>query len=320
MDYSNRFLLIMIAEDNHLSNVKTLQSVFCQTYPNLHLLVCNDASDQFQGERLLYSFWQAKQGQKVTMAENRHPLGYALTVKKHLQAHACDYVMVLRAGQCLTHGDALKEYVNALECSPDASVAIARAQCCGKEGQSTEQIFCQDDHSFPRQLPDGMFVYRANVLREWLEQTESDGGEDTFYVTVADALRASNVIQLSDVLCQYREDSPKEETAAQEGGANILEKQTGAVKKIFRQIRRRKKLMNWLFKQSRFRKLLIYLILALQLLICALLFFTLLPGAGCVVGILFAVVALLAFAWCAGLVLFNLYFRKYPERLLTDDE
>jgi len=78
-------LLIAMLNNNHLSNVRTLQSIYSQTHPEIYLVICNDAIPKFDCERIIYNLFDKPDNIKgIYLKENRYPLGGI-----HERYHSC---------------------------------------------------------------------------------------------------------------------------------------------------------------------------------------------------------------------------------------
>lgn len=333
MSDNKQFLVVMFANDNHLSNVKTLQSILKQQYENVFLLVCNDATNNFQAERLLYNFWENKSEgiQQIFLAENHAPMGVCATLKEKLACTDAEYVMVVHSGEYLNEPETLEECAAAMEQNADAAALATHADVWFTDMSEIDETLTYDDDT-PRYLRDCMFVYRYQALKKALENEE----QGTFlWETAIDSItrQGGRVAKGQFSACKLTKASIEDEkndvpqALGNERMLNIARKlqenkdadtvqyKVKAHQQAAPEVRKKQKIKNWLYKQSRFRSLLIYGILALLMIICAVLFLALVPGMGKVLGAVFAFAAVCAVLWCLGLAAFNLYFRKHPERL-----
>lgn len=332
-------LVVLFANNNHLSNVKTLQSIYRQNYGNFYLLVCNDAGSNFQAERLLYNFLdkQPEGIQQIYMVENRFPKGEICTLRDKLGFAQTDYVLILHAGEYLAEKDTLSQCVEMFEAHENASALALAADLYYSDMKELDETYTvpQDGQIDPDHMRDCMLFYRYDTLAAALQRDAAEGCTTLWEHALPDL---SGLYAVNQSVCHFSktsiEDTPCE--IPQELGnprmlkiARMLAEGTGAASESApasqvklaapRKVSKKQKLVGWLYKQSRFHSLLIYAILALLLVACAVLFLWVVPGIGKVLGVLLAVAAVLAVLWCFGLVAFNLYFRKHPERLMIDN-
>lgn len=328
-------LVVLFANNNHLSNVKTLQSIYRQNYGNFYLLVCNDAGSNFQAERLLYNFLEKKPDgiQQIYMAENRFPKGEIRTLQEKLGFACTDYVLVLHAGEYLAKNDTLSRCVEMFEGHESAPALALAANLYYSNMKELDETYTvpQDGQIDPDHMRDCMLFYRYDTLATVLQQNVSEGCTALWEHALPGL---TGLYAVNQPVCHFSktsiEDTPFEipqelgkprmlriSRLLAEGREETAEKAPVSPVKLAapHKVSKKQKLVDWLFKQSRFHSLLIYAILALLLIACAVLFLWVVPGIGKVLGVLFTVVAVLAVIWCIGLAAFNLYFRKHPERL-----
>lgn len=332
-------LVVLFANNNHLSNVKTLQSIYRQNYGNFYLLVCNDAGSNFQAERLLYNFLEKQpEGlQQIYMVENHFPKGEILTLRDKMGFVETDYVMVLHSGEYLAEPDTLDQCVEMFEVHENAPALALAADLYYSDMKELDDTFTvpQDGQIDPDHMRDCMLFYRYESLAAALQQDAVHAHTPLWKHTLPSL---SGLYAVNVTVCRFSKSSIEDtpwEIPQELGNSRMLKisrmlaenKETAATNTtppsikmaVPRRISKKQKLKGWLFKQSRFRSILIYAILFLLLLICAVLFMWVAPDNVKSIGILFAVAAAAAVIWCAGLVAFNLYYRKHPERLMIDN-
>lgn len=201
-------LIFLFLNDNHLSNVKTLQSIYRQDYSNIYLIACNDCTEEFQCERFLYNF-EAGRGENIKgiyFHENEYPIG-ELQSKKILLPKVKDanYVMILHSGEYFVSNNVLTKCVKSFQGDEGIDVISMNVELwsddmkkCISKKSAFKQNTCQDCG----------VVYRKSVLEELLIEFECDA-----YVSmdwVPNLMRNGNIIkQESFSGCKYSQASIK---------------------------------------------------------------------------------------------------------------
>jgi len=178
MEEKEQFLIFAFLNDNHLSNVKTLQSIYKQDYENIFLILCNDCTDAFQCERFLYNL-EAGKGKNIKgvyLHENHYPIGEYKTQKKLWRLTDAEYVITLHSGEYFSAENILRRCAEIME--EDITVA---AVCMEVELWSDDMKRCiqkYDSFTKPSRIckteqiafRDSMFVYRKSIMEKILFQ------------------------------------------------------------------------------------------------------------------------------------------------------
>ena len=125
-----------------------LRSILAQTYENIELLICDDASPDDSFEKIL-SYEQALKERfaRVELRQNEVNRGVTGNINRMLEQSRGDYIKILASDDCL-RPDAIEKLVRALEEDPSAGVAV----CNGEK--------VPEDQHYPDFLP-GAPVYAA---------------------------------------------------------------------------------------------------------------------------------------------------------------
>ena len=342
MDEEKSFLIVEFVNDNDLSNVKTLQSIFTQDCPVYDLVVCNDCTDAFQCERFLYNVTDHMPSnlRQIQVIENPHPRGETASLRAILAKYETDYTVVLHSGEILTGGDVLRRA--AAEFDPDEAISAlaVQAEQWDEDMKECERTLAWSDEAERnglRDLRDCQFVYRSGALRRALQAADAE--KSRVLEAVVPTLAAAGAVSARDwALCRFSERSVTSEAVelpeelgserlrhiAQllEEGADEKSAQTPLPPKRTTQANdpvRKRKL--WLYKHSRFQRLKSAMAVTLMLILLGL--FLLSQKAAfpllSMLGVPALVVAALMALWIFAMLCCNLYYRKHPERLVFND-
>ncbi len=341
-----RLLVIFLTNDNHLSNVRTLQSIYKQDYPNIYLAVCNDCTDQFQSERLLYNFEAGRPEniKRICYRENKHPMGEYLSQKQFWDSMVVDYVVTLHSGEYFASPQALTNCIRYLSCNSSVSAVITTAELWSNDMKKRLSLcsITKDDQVTLGEtsqlnienLRDCMLMCRIDALKNLDVQTEQ--GEKPVSQIVCSALleHGQTVTTQPMSLCKFSQDSIQNTAVSvpdtygniilqsiseliQSSPAKTLEMTAAAgTSEPIRVSEKYRNLILKLHKYSSFSKLKFYAIIDLLIAIFATLLFLTKATVLVVAVKIMAVIAVLLFVWMVGMLACNLYFKKNPQRLV----
>ena len=332
MDENKRILIVEITNNNHVSNVKTLQSIFRQDYPCLELVILNDDTDAFQCERLMWNITDHTPDRfhHVQIVENTYPLGEAASLRRIVEKTAADYVMILHSGERFSSDHALSNCLEALEAEQKAGVLIAPVEERSPNLKSLVAKHCFTANVGRNENIDSMFFYRTDALRGLLKQLPA--GSVSVCEGIYSALRENALLSLrsDSPICIFTEKEIEDEhpelpsTLGNETLQNIeglMEERekspypaNAGEKTTAPEPSPKGKRILWLFKNSRFLRIKTNILIDLMMIFLAVLFFVeeILPPAW----IIFTAVAAVLTVWIMAMLICNLYFRKHPERLV----
>ncbi len=346
MNQENSLLIIEFVNGNHLSNVKTLQSVFEQDYPLYDLVVCDDCSDGFQCERFLWNITdhQPNNLRQVHVIENQHPIGEIASVKRILQEHDADFVFIIHAGEYLIGSKGLSRCINSLQnndcLSTIATITERRTEDLKlKEAEYQYTILdklMEQKRFLAQEWKDCMFIYRVKALRIALNSVRNS---DYAVCKLAIPLFAkdNSIAAIEYPLCMFSNLSIEDEpvdipvSLGNERLNRIEEKlkkdkeQTQTTKLSLEEpdintVLKRRKL--WLYKHSRFQRMKLTLAIALLLFLIALFLIysqAAIPSSLRLIGKAIFVAGCVLLFWILCMTCCNLYYRKHPERLVFYD-
>lgn len=324
-------LVVMFVNDNHLSNVKTLQSIFLQQKENVYLLVCNDSTSNFQAERLLYNFLANKPDniQQIYMVENPCPKGDVTSLRERISFVQTDYVLILHSGEYLANPNTLEQCVNAFIQHIDCQALVFSADRKNAEMKKTEAILKapQTQTINAHQMRDCMLFYRYDVLAEALQKKTLGASSVCSHV-----LPHLQQVETEDfVICRFSNASIENTPCtipqtlgnqrmlklAQKLAQNTLnegERSQGEpsfTKPVIPSKPSKKQLFTtWLTRHACRKNILLYGVLALLLIICATMFLSATSDISQALGITLSIVAFIAVLWCGVLVAINLHHKK----------
>ena len=343
--------IFFFANNNHLSNVKTLQSIYRQDYPHINLIVCNDASYGFQSERLLGNF-EAGRGiniEYIYFQENVHSMGECASQTQLWDRIGSEYYYVIHSGDILSSPSALRLCINNLRLDRSLAAMVTELQLRDAafmrelslttvtEDPSVQGVFNKNDsdHLNPHQVRDCMVIYRMRVLKELAAQ----GLDNTQYLgkqALPALLKLGHRIMVRPTsLCYYSEDSiqdvPQEEpeqlgrgtlnriqqllqekaTGETHGEHMLFQSQVHPAPEPARNIHR------VLYKLSSFKKIAVYAAATVLLAIAAGLFLLLKEPLFFCLGLGFLLLGCFAGMWTVAMLICNLYYKKNPQRLVS---
>lgn len=170
-----RVLIIAFANDNHISNVKMIQSIFKQNYENIILIACNDNTDNFQEERFFYNLVPNRPDniKKIYFHRNKYSIGEINTFNNLVKKFDSDYVFVIHSGEYFTKNDSIKKCVEIFD-ENESSVAIsARAEVWTDDMKKCSETITYSVDNFlfdkliggnTKKTSDCMFMYRTSLF------------------------------------------------------------------------------------------------------------------------------------------------------------
>jgi len=345
-------MVLLLTNDNHLSNVKSLQSIYKQDYPNIYLVVCNDCTDHFQSERLFYNYeaGRPENVQGVYVHENVHPLGEYCTQKQFWDHAKADYVVALHSGEYFVSPQALSQCVKQLEYDHSVAALLVGAELWSNDMKKCETVYAAVNQRQPQfltsleqaavkltEIRDCMLICRLKDVRALEFSEEQSGvavGANVLTALLSDKRR---VMMIPQTLCKFSELSIEDEkkavpdTYGNKRIQNISEllkeesaqRDSGEKDRLFggnpMGVAPSQETSRWLklYKYSRFSKLKSYAVLDLLTIICAVLMLMtnhpLLSVAGAVV----LAGSVLLLCWTMAMLVVNLYLKKNPQRLVS---
>lgn len=341
-----RLLVVFLANDNHLSNVKTLQSIYKQDYPNIHLAVCNDCTDQFQSERLLNNFQAYKPAniRQIWFHENTHPMGEYRSQKQFWDRVDADYTITLHSGEYFTSPQALTNCARYLQCDSSVSaVAVAAElwsddmkQCISVYSAMNRTVDVEEEQLRPQieNLRDCMLMCRIDALQNLNVCIGQDETPVSQVVCSALLERGETVTALPMPLCKFSEASIRNTAVSvpntygnillqsvssllRSSPARDLGTTVAAAPSETTCISDKNRSRNLkLYQYSRFSRLKYYAVIDLLLIICAMILTLSQTAIRDIAAIILTVAAVILFVWTVSMLICNLYFKKNPQRLV----
>lgn len=168
-------LIIAFTNDNHISNIKMIQSIFKQNYENIILIVCNDNTDNFQEERFFYNLVPNRPDniKKIYFHRNKYSIGEINTFNNLVKKFDSDYVFVIHSGEYFTEDDSIKKFVKTFD-ENESSVAIsAQAELWTDDMKKLSETITYSVGDFlfdkliggsTKNASDCMFMYRTSLF------------------------------------------------------------------------------------------------------------------------------------------------------------
>lgn len=344
-------VVFFFASNNHISNVKTLQSVLKQDYDNISLIVCNDSTYGFDSERLLNNFQEYKKDnvRQIYFHENHYSIGEYNSLKQY-QDHICgDYLVILHAGEYFTTPTALRECVAHLKQDPSLDMVMAGSEIWTDNfskklstdfvvGNCTNRVVVQDEAAINIQdqnIRDCMAIYRLEVFYNNLFALDKQYSHISRYMIPKLIENGIKSVCIPNILCKYSEASVQSFEVAEptEFGNHVLQNiekmlQYNANKakqeenKMFQTnikthpIKKKKNIWIMIYKLSSFVRIKSYATMAVLLSIAAGVFFNVGEKIMTDIGCLFLVGAIFIVLWTFCMCICNIYLKKNPQRLV----
>lgn len=344
-------VVFLFVGNNHISNVKSLQSIYRQDYEKINLIICNDCTYGFKNERLLNNFGE-KRGRnirQVVFHENTYPIGEYKSLLQFRGRINGDFIVILHAGEYFVSSKALRECVDHLIRNPWLDMVLAGAEnwnanftkrICVHKIQGNQNGYLEldkDNLNITKfsEIRDCMAIYRIPVFYE-NECTLDQGCIHTSkYIVPELVMREKRVGCIPQSLCQYSDRSVYTEISPVPNslGSTALHevemildgaKSAGEEKiELFSQeidTRPKKQKRNlWiaLYQLSTLKKIKIYAIFSMMMFIAAGLLLNVEPIWICYMGITLLGMAIFAMLWAVFMTAINLYLKKNPQRLVN---
>ena len=138
MEEKPQFLVFLFLNDNHLSNVKTLHSVYEQNYPNIFLIACNDCTDEFQCERFLYNLEEKRREniKGIYLYESPYPLGECRIQKELWKITDAEYIITLHSGEYFANKNVLRRCAEIMKRNVSAEAVTMNAELWSDDMES----------------------------------------------------------------------------------------------------------------------------------------------------------------------------------------
>ncbi len=168
-------LIIAFTNDNHLSNVKMIQSIFKQDYENIILAICNDSTGNFQEERFFYNLAPNRPDgvRKIYFNCNKYTIGEINSFKNLVNKFKSEYVFVIHSGEYFTENSSIKKCVEIFEENENSVAISARTEVWSDDMKKCNETLSYSVDNFlfdkiigssTKKTSDCMFMYRTSLL------------------------------------------------------------------------------------------------------------------------------------------------------------
>lgn len=331
--------VIVILSNNHLSNVKTIQSIFKQTHPEIYLAICNDAIPKFDCERFIYNLLEKSENIKcIYFKENRYPLGEFLSQQQFYNILDTQYVFTMHSGEYLIASNSLESLVNNITESNSAAV-ICDSELWSNDMRSklktnsvynivNNEILSQLKYTMSNDLRDCMLLYRSSVLRNLHFKYISNNSMAFEYIVPELIDNGHNIIYRDTAICKYSMESVKSvdivenNLFSQEGLLSIREKlsqQPVPNKLEYVPINtaqlRKKKIVIKFYKKMHFKKVAQLIQINLLLIICGMLSFYLSNNSDIfkIIALTFWALSIIIFLIVLSIITYKAYLRIFKK-------
>ena len=347
----NSVVVFLMTGNNHLSNVKTLQSVYSQDYPDIRLIVCNDCTYGFENERLLNNFEHNRPAniQQIVYQENPRTVGEYATQAPFWKKIPADFFVTLHAGEYFTSPHALRDCVQRIKGNTTLSAILCNCErwddafkkCAHRTDAArlladiTAAVQENEPPLAAAELHDCMVVYRRSALLE-LTSRPDEKCTNISSELLPELIRSGKTVSVyQESLCRFSVGSVNTafRMAPTEFGNGNLEKIARLLKENPQRATeaestlaqptlpaapkpKKRNIFVLLRKLSTVANMLIYVVVTLLLAVGGALFLNLKTPLFAAAGIAFLVLAAMAALWTVFMLCCNLYLKKNPQRLV----
>lgn len=343
-------VVFLLAGNNHLSNVKTLQSIFNQSYPHIRVVICNDCTYGFESERLLNNFEHNRPDniEQIIFQENKRSIGEYRTQYQFWSRLNSTFCVTLHAGEYFTSPQALLNCIQKLEENPAVFAVVCGCECWDDSFKmvlsvSEAKLYMESasaaDQTGGMQdqltlVRDCMVIYRISALRNLILSVDEESVHVSREIVPMMVRSGYRVAVCEDSLCKYSEESidlmlkPAPETLGSHTMDNIVhllrEKKIAEYEQreeLFRseektRPKKKRNIFVLLNKLSKVSYILTYICMSLLMFAASALFLNLNTAFYSTMGIGFFALATLIAVWAVAMLGCNLYLKKNPQRLV----
>ena len=162
------FIILMLT-NHHISNVKSLQSIYTQDYENIIVIAHNDSTSSFQSERF---GWNLESGRgsnirQVIFEESRYQLGEYAALQKYWRQMDDGLTITLHAGEYFKSSTSVSECVELFNGEDEPDVVLSPCTCYTNDMKKVARVLgtrqvARDTGSFR----DCMVMAKTGVLRD----------------------------------------------------------------------------------------------------------------------------------------------------------
>lgn len=337
----NSVVVFFFTSSNHLSNVKTLQSIYRQDYRHIRLIVCNDCTSGFESERLLNNFEHDRPDniEYIVFQENERPLGEFRSQAQFWSRLTDAFFFTIHSGEYFASPSSVRSCVQKLK--ENGSVCAVVCNCDRRDSsfRVVEKEYAAADILAGAagqvcELRDCMVLYRVSALQATTFRPDDTLTHISRQLVPHLLAQGNRVTVLDKDICHFSDESidPMLAPVPAEFGSHTLENIENLLREQQAQPAQKTALFQaqpdiskkhsgrniflLLSKLSTVSRILLYAIVTLLLFTAGGLFLNLGAGLFTVMGIGFLVLAVLAAFWTAGMLVCNLYLKKNPQRLV----
>lgn len=328
--------LFFFVNNNHIQNVRTLQSIYTQDYPSLRLIICNDCTYGFESQRLLNNFREGKPDnvEQILFHENPVPMGEYASQSQFWPRLNTAFFLTIHSGERFTAPSSISDCVRSLRSDSTLSAAVTGVELWDDAFANRLSATAGSLSSAPAR--DCQVLYRISAL-QGLSLVPDRHDPHISRLLIPHLLETGHrVVTLPLCLCKYSHQAvtdtpvPLPTTLGSETLANIdalLQNRQvsnpagdlfGSTLPAPKQKKPNRRLV-LLYKLSTLSWIRSCAIAALLLLTAGALFLNLQTPLALALGIGLLVCAAGAFCVTGGLVLCNLYFKRNPQRLVNQN-
>lgn len=186
------FVILMLT-NNHLSNVKSLQSIYRQNYEDIFVIAYNDCTSHFESERFGWNL-ENKRGsniRQVIFEESKYQYGEYAALKKYWNQMDDGLTITLHAGEYFKNSMSVSECVKRFDTDDEPDVVVSPCVC-----------YTEDMKRVVRVLETKQVAADANNLRDCMVMAKTKVLQD---IDVEVDIREKHVMRY--ILNQMRENS-----------------------------------------------------------------------------------------------------------------
>lgn len=220
---NNTITVFFFTSSNHISNVKTLQSIYKQDYPHIHLIVCNDSTYGFENERFFYNLNHQcpRNIEHIIFQENRKSLGEFQSQSSFWDKISEGLIITLHSGEYFTSTSALSKVAQRIESNNSIAGILYGCECWDNRFKKVLNRYAATDvlnsicdtgsscglAKKRAEFRDCMVIYQVSMLREVLLHLDERRTHISNALVPWLVSRGYKIITSTEALCRYSAES-----------------------------------------------------------------------------------------------------------------
>lgn len=207
---SKMVFIILMLTNNHISNVKSFQSIYCQDYENIFVIAYNDCTSHFESERFGWNL-ENKRGsniRQVVFEESKYQFGEYAALKKYWNQMDDGVTITLHAGEYFKNATSVSECVKRFASDDKLDVMVSPCVCYTADMKKAVRVLeTKQAGSDANSFRDCMVMAKTKVLQAI--DMEVDVREKHVMRHILNQMREENYViyNSEQTLCIYSNES-----------------------------------------------------------------------------------------------------------------